>query len=46
MSLVVFVIKGRKVPESLFKKGIKTGGIWYRVEMYMNKGPDSVCELC
>jgi len=30
-SLVVFVVKGNKVAQSLVKKGIKAAGVWYRV---------------
>jgi len=44
-SLVVFVVKGSRVAQSLVKKGIKALGLWYRVEMYKNTGPDSRCEL-
>jgi len=45
-SLVVFVVMGSMVVQSLFKKGIKAVGMWYRVEMYINEGPESRCELC
>jgi hypothetical protein len=33
---VVFVIMGSKVAQSLVKKAIKAGRVWYRVEMYPN----------
>jgi len=46
VSLVVFVIKGSKVAQTLVEKGIKEAGVWYRVETSMNEGPDSWCELC
>jgi len=40
-SLVVFVIKGNKIAQRFVKKGIKAAGLWYRVEMYTDAGPDS-----
>jgi hypothetical protein len=43
--LVVFIVKGSRAAPSLVKKGIKAAGVWYRVETYMNEGPDSRCEL-
>ena len=45
-SSVVFFIKGNKVAQSLFRRGIKAPGVWYRVEAFTNAGPDSRCELC
>jgi len=45
-SLVVFVVKGSRLAQSLIKKGIKALGVWYRVEVFTNAGPDSRCELC
>jgi hypothetical protein len=45
-SSVVFVIKGRKVPQNLIKKGVKAAGVWHPVEAFRNAGPDSRCELC
>jgi hypothetical protein len=45
-SSVVFVVTGSRVAQSLIKKYIKEGGVWYRVEMYTNEVPDSRCELC
>jgi len=45
-SSVVFVVKWSKVAKGLVEKGIKTAGVWYRVETYTNAGPDSRCELC
>jgi hypothetical protein len=45
-SLVVFIVKGRTVAQSMIKKGIQAAGVWYRFEMYTNVGPDSRCELC
>jgi len=45
-SSVVFVVKGSKVAPGLVKKLIEAAGVWYRVEMYTNAGPDSRCELC
>jgi hypothetical protein len=45
-SLVVFVVKGNKVPQRLVKMGIKAARVWYGVKMYTSAGPDSGCELC
>jgi hypothetical protein len=45
-SSVVFVVKGSKAAQGLVNKGIKAAGVWYRVEAYTDKGPDSRCELC
>jgi len=45
-SLLVFVVKGNKMPQTVVKKGIKAAGVWYRVETYTNEGPDSRCEPC
>jgi len=45
-SSAVFVIKGRRLAQSLIKKGIKGAGMWYRVEAFTNAGPDRRCELC
>jgi hypothetical protein len=45
-SSLVFIVMGNKVTQSLIKKGIKVAGVWYRVEAFMNAGPDSRCELC
>jgi hypothetical protein len=45
-SSVVFVVKGSRLVQSLIKKGIKAAGVWYRVEAFMNAGPDSRCEHC
>jgi hypothetical protein len=39
-------VKWNKVPQRLGKKGIKTAGVWYRIEIYTNADPDSRCELC
>jgi len=44
-SSVVFVVKGNKVAQRLVKKGIRAAGVWYRVEVYTNVGPESRCEL-
>jgi len=45
-SSIVFVVKGSRMVQSLFKKGIKAAGLWYRVEVFTNAAPDSRCELC
>jgi len=45
-SVVVFVVKGSRLSQSLMKKGIKAAGVWYHVEAFLNAGPDSWCELC
>jgi len=44
-SSVVFVVQGCKEAQSMVKNGNKAVGVWYRVELYMNAGPDSRCEL-
>jgi len=44
-SSVVFVVKGRKEAQSMVKNGNKAAGVWYQVELYMNTGPESRCEL-
>jgi hypothetical protein len=44
--LVVFIVQGRKVPQSLVKYSIKAAVVWYRVKTYTNEGPDTRCELC
>jgi len=46
VSLVVFVVKGSRLAQSLIKKGIKAAGVWYGVKVFTNAGPDSRCELC
>jgi hypothetical protein len=46
MSLVVFVLTGSQVVQSLVKKGITAVEVWYRDETYMTVGPDSRYELC
>jgi len=45
-SSVIFVVKGCRLAQSSVKKGIKTVGVWYRVEAFTNAGPDIRCELC
>jgi hypothetical protein len=45
-SSVVLVVTGSRVAQSRVKKGIKAAGVWYRVEPYMNEGPDCRCQLC
>ena len=45
-SSIVFVVEGSKVAQSLIKNGIKAAGVWYRVKVLTNVGPDSRCELC
>jgi len=45
-SLVVFVVKGSRLAQSLIEKGFKAAGVWYRVKAFTNAGPDSRCELC
>jgi hypothetical protein len=46
VSLVVSVIKGCRLAQSLIKNGIKATGEWYYVETFTNTGHDSRCELC
>jgi hypothetical protein len=36
----------RPRPDGSIKQGIKASGVWYRVEAFMNAGPDSRCQLC
>jgi len=43
---VVWVVKGSSLAKSVIKKGIKAGGVWYRVEAFTNVGPASRFELC
>jgi hypothetical protein len=45
-SSVVFVVKASKVAKGVRKKVINAVGVWYRVEMYTNVGPHTICELC
>jgi len=45
-SLVGFLVKGSNLAKGLVKRGIEAVGLWYEVEIYMNMGPDSRCELC
>jgi len=42
----VFLLKESGLRQGLLKKGIKSAGLWYRVEAFTNAGPDSRCELC
>jgi hypothetical protein len=44
--LVVFIVRGKKVAQSLVNKGVIPAGVQYKVKPYMNAGPDSLCELC
>jgi hypothetical protein len=37
---VIFVVKGNKVVSRQVKDTIKVVGVWYRVEPFMNVGPD------
>jgi hypothetical protein len=43
-SSVIIVVKGGKVAQRRIKEGIEAAGVWYRVEPFMNVGPDSRCE--
>jgi len=45
-SSVVFIVRGKKVAQSLVNKGVIAAGVRYKVEPYTNAGPDSLCELC
>ena len=45
-SLLVFIVRGKKVAQRLVNKGIIAAGVQYKVEPYTNAGPDSLCELC
>jgi len=45
-SSVVFIVRGKKVAQRLVNKGVIAAGVQYKVEPYMNVGPDSLCELC
>ena len=43
-SSVVFVVKGKKVPQRLVSKGVTAAGSRYKVEPYTNTVPNSLCE--
>jgi len=45
-SSVVFIVRGKKVAQTLVNKGLIAAGVQYQVEPYTNAGPDSLCELC
>jgi hypothetical protein len=45
-SSIVFVVKGIMVVRQLVEGGIKTPGVWNRVELFTNIAPDSRCEHC
>ena len=45
-SLVVFIVRGKKVAPRLVNKGVIAAGVRYEVEPYTNAGPVSLCELC
>jgi hypothetical protein len=45
-SSVVFIVMGKMVAQRLLNKGIIAAGERYKVELYMNAGPNSLCELC
>jgi len=46
VSSFVFVVKGDKDVRRLVNEGIKVAGVSYRVEPFINVGPDSRCEHC
>lgn len=39
------MVKQSRVAQNLIKKCIKAVGVWYRVDTFTNKCPDSKCEL-
>jgi hypothetical protein len=43
---VAFVVKSQKVAARIIKEGIRAGGIKYRVERYIETGPDTLCRIC
>jgi len=45
-SSIVFVVEQNKLAQRSVIMGIKAARVCYRVETYMNTGPDSRCELC
>ena len=45
-SSAVFMVKGKKVAQRLVSEGVPAAGVRYKVELYTNAGPDSLCELC
>jgi hypothetical protein len=45
-SLVVFIVRGKKVALRLVNKGVIAAGVQCKVEPYTNVGPDRLCELC
>jgi hypothetical protein len=44
-SSVVFVVRRKKVAQRLLNECVIAAGVRYKVEPYMNAGPDSLCEL-
>jgi len=45
-SLVVFIVRGKKMSQRLVSKGVIAAGVRYKVEPYTNAGPASLCKLC
>jgi len=45
-SSVVFIVRGKKVAQRLVNKGVIAAGVRYKVELYTNAGPNSLCKLC
>jgi hypothetical protein len=45
-STVVFIVRRKKVAQRLVNKGVFAAGVQYKVEPYMNAGPNSLCEHC
>jgi hypothetical protein len=46
MSSVVFVVKARRLAQSVIKKDITAVGTWYGAKVFPNAGPDIWWELC
>jgi len=45
-STVVFAVKGSKMAEKVYKRGLRAAGAKYDVEKFMNAGPDFFCGVC
>jgi hypothetical protein len=45
-SSAVFIVMWKEEVQRLVNIGVIAGGVSYKVEPYMNAGPDSLCDLC
>jgi len=46
VSSVVFVVKRTMAAQRLVRKGVPAVGVWFKVKLSTNAGPDSLCDLC